>query len=151
VRAPPLPPYERVLWRGYASWADHALLFVFMAFALLRAAFAFRSGDWETVGLYALAIGVFFGISAWFHYGAFYQISSHRIRITSGLWGAQTRELPLSQIRSVAIRREILNRWFDLGSLVITPADEQPPLIIKGVPDPERLKRELDRLRASSV
>lgn len=147
MRAPLLPPYERILWRGYASWADHALLFVFMGFAVLRAAFAFQSGDWETAVLHTLALGVFLGIAAWFHYGAFYQISSQRIRITSGLWAPHSRELPLSRVGSITIRRELLNRWFDLGSLEITPVDEQAPVIIKGVPDPERLKRELDRLK----
>lgn len=148
MRAPPLPLHERILWKGYASWADHALLLLFMAFALLRAAFAFQSGDWQTAALYVLSIGAFLGIAAWFHYGAFYQISSERIRITSGLWAPQTRDVPLSRIRSVAIRREILNRWFDLGSLEITVADEPALVIIKGIPDPERLKRELDRLKA---
>jgi uncharacterized membrane protein YdbT with pleckstrin-like domain len=150
VRAPLLPAYERILWKGYASWADHALLFLFMALALIRAAFALQSGDWETALLYAMALSLFFGIAAAFHYAVFYQISAQRIRITTGFWNAQTREVPLGRVRSVGIRRELLNRWFNLGSLEIT-TDEQFPLIIKGVPDPEWLKRELDRLRASSV
>lgn len=150
MRIPPLPPYERILWKGYAAWADHALLFFFMAVGILRAAFSLDAGDWETAADYLLSTGVFFGIAAFFHYGAFYQISAQRIRVTTGLWSPKTREVPLGQVRTIAIRRQLLNGWFNLGTLEIATTDEQPPLIIKGVPDPERLKRELERA-ASSV
>ena len=149
MRLPPLPPYERVLWQGYPSWADHALLFLFMAVAGLRAALAFRSEEWQTATLYAETIVVFFLIAAAFHYGSFYQISSGRIRVASGLGGTQIREFPFDRIGSVIVRRELLNQWFNLGALHITPKEDQKEtdsMVLKGIPDPDRLKQQIDRL-----
>lgn len=123
------------------------MLFLFMGAASLRAALAVRSEEWVTAGLYLLAIGFFVSIAAFFHYAAFYRISTERIRITSGLGAGKVREIPLGQIRSVTVRREVLNQWFDLGALVITPREDRvEPAVLKGIPDPERLKQQLDWL-----
>lgn len=147
MRVPPLPPYERVLWEGYASWGDHVLLYIFMGAALLRAMLAVRASEWLTATLYLLAISFFLSIAALFHYTVYYQISSQRIRIASGLWAMRTREILLDQVRSVTIRRELLNRWFDLGSLEITLREEhQKPVVLKGIPNPDRVKRQVDIL-----
>lgn len=147
MRVPPLPPYERVLWEGYASWADHVLLYIFMGAALLRAMLAVRASEWLTATLYLLAISFFLSIAALFHYTVYYQISSQRIRIASGLWAMRTREILLDQVRSVSVRRELLNRWFDLGSLEITLREEhQEPVVLKGIPNPDRVKRQVDIL-----
>lgn len=147
MRVPPLPPYERVLWEGYASWADHVLLYIFMGAALLRAMLAVRASEWLTATLYLLAISFFLSIAALFHYTVYYQISSQRIRIASGLWAMRIREILLDQVRSVSVRRELLNRWFDLGSLEITLREEhQEPVVLKGIPNPDRVKRQVDIL-----
>ena len=147
---PPLPPYERLLWQGHPSWMDHALLFLFMAVAFLRARLAIQSDEWLTAILYLLAIGFFFGIAALFHYSVFYQISDHRVRITSGLWRRQIRDIPLRAIESVTVKRELLNRWFDLGALEITLREgntfSHASIVLKGVPGPDRIKQQLDRL-----
>jgi membrane protein YdbS with pleckstrin-like domain len=151
MRVPPLPQHERLLWEGHPSWADHAVLFLLMGAALLRAALAMRSGEWLTMVLYLLAIGVFFGMAALFRCAVFYQISSKRIRITSGFRAKQVREVPLDHIGSVAVRREILNRWFDLGTLDITPREAlsqiEDSFTLKGVPDPDRLKQQIELCR----
>lgn len=152
MRVPPLPPYERVLWEGYASWADHILLFVFMGAAFLRAIFAVRTSEWLTATLYLLAISLFLSIAALFHYTVYYQISSQRIRIASGLWAMRSREILLDQVRSVTVRRELLNRFFDLGSLEITLREEhQEPVMLKGIPNPDRVKRQVDLLAGLHV
>ena len=147
MRVPPLPPHERALWEGYASWADHVLLYIFMGAALLRAMLAVRASEWLTATLYLLAISFFLSIAALFHYTVHYQISSQRIRIASGLWAMRTREILLDQVRSVSVRRELLNRWFDLGSLEITLREEhQEPVVLKGIPNPDRVKQQVDIL-----
>jgi hypothetical protein len=93
-----------------------------------------------TAVLYLLAVAIFFGIAAVFRYATFYEISSGRIRVTSGLKRRQIREIMLDQVQSIAVRRELLNGLFDIGSLEVVARDGGPPLILKGVPDPEELK-----------
>ncbi len=150
IRLPPLPPHERLLWQGHPAWADHAVLFLFIGVAALRMLLVFRSGEWLMVILYFMAIGVFVGIAAAFHYSVFYQISSQRIRITSGLWTRRTRDIPLDQIQSITVKRELTNRWFDLGALeVARRGGTGDSFVLKGVPDPDRIKQHMDRLRGS--
>ncbi len=150
MRAPPLQPFERMVWAGHPSWADHAILFLFMGLAAVRAAAAARLGDWGTVLLYLLTIGIFSGIAALFHYLEYYQISSQQIRITTGFWMGHTRDIPLSWIRSVTIRRLPFNGLFDIGTIEIQASaserGEVESVILKGLPDPERLKRQVDML-----
>ncbi|WP_447975396.1 PH domain-containing protein [Nitrospira sp. Kam-Ns4a] len=146
MRPPPLPPYERLLWEGHPSWADHALLFAFMGFALARAAVAAHSADWLTAALYLLAIGVFFGIAAAFHYGTYYQISSQRIRIATGLRKPTVRDIPIEAIAAVAVRHELLNPWFGLGALALTLRGDASAVLLKGIPTPDRLKRQIEFL-----
>ena len=144
---PPPPPHERLLWQGHASWADHAVLFILMGVALFRAAFAFRSGEWVTAGLYVLAVGIFFGIAALFRYGTFYQITAQRVRIISGFRRSRAREIRMDQIREVVVRPQVLNGWFGLGAMEITPRDGTgEAVMLRGIPDPDGLKREMDRL-----
>jgi membrane protein YdbS with pleckstrin-like domain len=140
MSVPPLPAHERVVWQGHPAWADHAVLFVLMAAAFLRSAIAYRSGEWVTAVLYLLAVAIFFSIAAVFRYATFYEITSGRIRVTSGLTHRRSREIMLDHIQSIGVRRELLNGLFDIGSLEIVARDGGPPLLLKGVPHPEEVK-----------
>lgn len=147
---PPMASQERVVWQGYPSWADHAILFFFMGIALVRTLFALRFGEWLTVGLYAMAIAFFSSIAIFFHYAQFYHISSHRLRVISGFRKPRTTELLLDHIQSVTIRSEIFNDWFNLGSIEIEPkaqgTTQLSSFVLKGIPDPNMVKRKVDIL-----
>src|SRR5438067_1794221 len=119
ARIPSLPPHERVIWEGRSAWIDQAILFIFIGAAALRLLVAVRYGQWLTAVLYTFAMVFFVAIGAVFRYSVYYQISAQRIRIVSGWWQFRTRDIPLSRIRSVTVKRELLNRWFDVGALEI--------------------------------
>ncbi|MEK7267825.1 MAG: hypothetical protein AAB093_00320, partial [Nitrospirota bacterium] len=70
-----------------------------MGGAFLRLTLAVRSAEWLTAALYLFAIGIFLGIAAVFRYAVFYQVSSQRIRIISGLGAKWSREILLDQLR----------------------------------------------------
>jgi uncharacterized membrane protein YdbT with pleckstrin-like domain len=124
---------------------EHTILFLFMGAAALRALLALRTAQWTVSILYAASIGVFFTIAAAFHYGAYYQITSHRVRILNGLSKRCSRDIPIEQIRAVDVRSELLSRWLGIGSLVLTFTDGiGEPVVLKGVPDSDRVKRQLD-------
>jgi uncharacterized membrane protein YdbT with pleckstrin-like domain len=135
---------ERIIWRGYPSWLDHAFLFFLMGAASLRSAVALQEREWQTAGLYVIAVAVFFGIAAAFHYSVFYEISVQRIRIASGRRRRTIREIPLNRVQSVVVKRELLNRWLDVGALEITVRGEGDPVLLKGVVHPDRIKRQLE-------
>ena len=150
ARSPPLPPHERVIWEGRSAWADQAILFIFMGAAGVRLLVAVRYGEWLTAILYVLAIAFFFSIGAIFRYAVYYQISAQRIRILSGLWRLRIREIPLSRILSVNVKRELLNRWLNVGALELELGErEGPSVLLKGVPDPDRIRRQITPLLSS--
>lgn len=149
-RIPPLPHHERVIWEGRSAWADQAILFIFMGAAGVRLLVAVRYGEWLTTILYALAIAFFFSIGAIFRYAVYYQISAQRIRILSGLWRLRIRDIPLSRILSVNVKRELLNRWLNVGALELELGErEGPSVLLKGVPDPDRIRRQITPLLSS--
>jgi uncharacterized membrane protein YdbT with pleckstrin-like domain len=150
ARIPPLPPHERVIWEGRSAWADQAILFIFIGAAALRLLVALRYGQWLTAVLYTFAILFFLAIGATFRYAVYYQISAQRIRILTGLWRHHIRDIPLSRILSVNVKRELLNRWLNVGALEVELAErEGQAVLLKGVPDPDRIRRQITPLLSS--
>jgi uncharacterized membrane protein YdbT with pleckstrin-like domain len=124
---------------------EHAILFLFMGAAALRALLALRTAQWMVAVLYLVAMGVFFTIAAAFHYGAYYQITSLHVRVLNGMSKRCGRDIPIDQILTVDVRSELFNRWLGVGALVLTCAERTgDPIVLKGVPDPDRIKRQLD-------
>ena len=150
ARIPPLPPHERVIWEGRSAWADQAILFIFMGAAGLRLLIALRYGQWLTAVLYTFAMIFFLAIGATFRYAVYYQISAQRIRILSGLWRLRIRDIPLSRILAVNVKRELLNRWLNVGALEVELGErEGQSVLLKGVPDPDRIRRQITPLLSS--
>lgn len=141
-------PSERVLWEGLTSWMDQAVLFIFMAAAAVRTTLALQAHQWFTATLYLSAIALFLGIAAWFHLAHYYRITSSRILVYFGHFGRNRRlvkEFHLKDVTDIHIRYELLNRWFDLGRLEISNSQTEDYLAVRGVPNPEDLKIQLDR------
>ncbi len=150
AQIPPLPLHERVIWEGRSAWADQAVLFIFMGAAGVRLLIAVRYGEWLTAILYVVAIAFFFSIGAIFRYAVYYQISAQRIRILSGLWRLRIQEIPLSRILSVNVKRELLNGWLNVGVLEVELGErEGQSVLLKGVPDPDRIRRQMTSLLSS--
>ena len=144
---PPAQPHERIIWEGYPSWLEHTILFIFMGAGALRALLALRTAQWTVAILYAASMAVFFAIAAAFHYGAYYRITSHSVRILNGWSKRCSRDIRIEQVRAVDVRSELLNRWLGIGGLILTCADPaEETVVLKGLPDPDRIKRHLEAL-----
>ena len=144
-----LPP-ERVIWEGRSAWADQAILFLFMGAAALRLLVALRYGQWLTAALYTFAMILFLAIGAVFRYAVYYQITAQRIRIFTGWWRFHLREIPLSQVLSVHVKRELFNRWLNVGGLEVELKERDgQSVLLKGVPDPDRIERQIAPLLSS--
>ena len=150
AKIPPLSPHERVIWEGRSAWADQAILFIFMGAAALRLLVALRYGQWLTAVLYTFAIIFFLAIGAVFRYAVYYQITAQRIRIFTGWWRFHIREIPLSQVLSVHVKRELFNRWLNVGGLEVELKERDgQSVLLKGLPDPDRIERQIAPLLSS--
>lgn len=136
---------ERVIWEGHTSWMDHALLYLLMALAVVRAAVAARSGEWTAAILYATAVSGFLGVAAWFHYSVRYRLTSARVQLLSGRSGRVSHEMWLKDISDVAVKYEPLNRWFDLGALELASRTTEDCVTIRGIPQVQQVQAQLIR------
>ncbi|MFO0775306.1 MAG: PH domain-containing protein [Nitrospiraceae bacterium] len=136
---------EQVIWEGRTSWMDHALLYVLMSMAVVRGAVAVRAGDWSIALLYVVTVGTFMGLAAWFHYGTVYRVTTARVQVRSGWNGRVVTDIPLASISDVTLRYEPLNRWFDLGAVVLASRSTEDCCTIRGIPNAERVHAQLVR------
>ncbi|MDQ6734319.1 MAG: PH domain-containing protein [Nitrospirota bacterium] len=150
ARIPSLPSHERVIWEGRSAWADQAILFIFIGAAAVRLLVALRYGQWLTAVLYTFAMIFFLAIGTVFRYAVYYQITAQRIRIFTGWWRPHIREIPLNQVLSVHVKRELFNRWLNVGGLEVELEEQDgQPVLLKGVPDPDRIGRQIAPLLSS--
>jgi uncharacterized membrane protein YdbT with pleckstrin-like domain len=92
---------------------------------------------------------LFLAIGAVFRYAVYYQISAQRIRILTGWRRLRIREIPLSRVFSVNVKRELFNRWLNVGGLEIDLGERDQSVLLKGVPDPDRIRRQMTPLLSS--
>jgi uncharacterized membrane protein YdbT with pleckstrin-like domain len=64
---------------------------------------------------------------------------------THGLLAKDTTEIGTTSIRSVRINQTVTQRIFNTGTVSIFTAGDQPELKVNGLPEPERIRRLLDR------
>ena len=147
MRLPPPPPHEPVLWQGRPSWMDHAVLSAPVALCLLRAWLSWQAGDLLTSMIYSGGIAFFLTLAAALRYGCFYQITTQRLRIGTGVLAITTRDIPISDIGRITVRYGVFNRLFDIGMLeVFEKTREEASVVLKGIPHPERLQQQMARL-----
>jgi uncharacterized membrane protein YdbT with pleckstrin-like domain len=74
-----------------------------------------------------------------------YQITSERIRITTGVFSRRTEELELYRVKDTSLAEPFLLRvLFELGHLVLRTSDSsQPVVVIPALPDVHQLREEI--------
>ncbi len=75
------------------------------------------------------------------------EITSERLRITTGIFSKRTEELELYRVRDITFEQPFLLRIFGCGNLVLTTSDNSTPtLFLTGLPGVQPLR---DQLRSA--
>jgi uncharacterized membrane protein YdbT with pleckstrin-like domain len=75
-----------------------------------------------------------------------YEITSERIKITTGIFSKQTNTLELYRVKDYSLKEPFLYRFFHLGNIMILTSDHSTPqIIIRAIPGARKL---LDEFRA---
>ena len=70
-----------------------------------------------------------------------YELTTERLRVTTGIASTSTEDLELRRVRDSSIRRPALLRLFGLGDVVLVAGDASSPRItIRAVRDPDALQ-----------
>jgi len=67
-------------------------------------------------------------------------ITDQELRYETGIINKTRRELRLSSIRSVRVHQNLWQRMFGTGDLEVYSAGDIPEIVVKGMPDPNRIR-----------
>lgn len=143
----PTTPEETTLWRGTPSqWTNFGTyLFCLLLVAGVVAAYYLTTGG--PLILVALVAPVLLALMRWIGTRThIYEVTSERIRVTTGVLSRRTSELELYRVRDYTVVEPLALRLVGRGNVVIETADRTTPnLVLRAVPNATRLK---DQIRA---
>lgn len=67
-------------------------------------------------------------------------IKSDEIVWEHGLISKQYTEISMSSLRSVRVNQSLLQRMLNAGNVEVYTAGDEPELVIKGLPEPDRIR-----------
>lgn len=138
-------PEETIVWRGTPSqWTN----FGSYLFCLLLAAGVVAAYFLTTIGpivLAGLALPALWALTRWLltrrH---LYEITSERIKITTGLLSRRTNELELYRVRDYSVVEPFWLRLVGCGNILLVSADRSTPqIVLHAVPNVSTLKDQI--------
>jgi uncharacterized membrane protein YdbT with pleckstrin-like domain len=155
VTGPMLPEGEYLVLRVHPHWKT--ILRPIVALALIIAAlivilvFLPASADKPAVrlaigALALLAAIIFCAIPLLRWRTTSYELTSRRLRLRSGILTRTGRDFPLSRISDVSFSQGVLDRLLGSGRLVIESAGEHGELVLREIPQVQRVQAELFQL-----
>jgi len=93
---------------------------------------------WIAGALVVLAWLLLLGRMAQAYYGRYYELTSRRLFVSSGLLQRRRDMMELLRVKDVFTRQNLLERWLSLGTVVIVSSDRELPMFnMVGVRDPK--------------
>ncbi|MFI2487361.1 PH domain-containing protein [Promicromonospora kroppenstedtii] len=75
-----------------------------------------------------------------------YIITNQRVALRTGILTQTGRDIPLYRINNVTFEKQLSDRIFGCGTLVISDGTDQPGMVLDDVPDVEQVQRTLQDL-----
>lgn len=139
---------EDLVWRGTPSqWTNFGTYFfcLILAGGVVAAYFLINPAAPEPLILAGLAIPVLWGLCAWIGTQTNrYEITSERVKVTTGLLSRRTSELELYRVRDYAVIEPFWLRLVGCGHIVLATSDRTAPQVtLQAVPHAARLKDQI--------
>ncbi len=142
---------EEVLrWSTFPSWKYFIWLYMFAAMAGIRGLLLLQSGTnggevW--LGGAALLLACVAALRRW----AQYLLTSRRVIVKNGYTGHEIQTLPLDQIAGVLIEQGPVAHVLNIGTVVLSTYTGDESITLRGISEPEILKRRVDALTAHRI
>jgi membrane protein YdbS with pleckstrin-like domain len=149
---------EEQLWRGHPSQVLNLSIYIFWGFFVLLAlvlGLLFADSTMWVVIVFGIVAAIAIVQVAWayIHLRATeYVVSTQRVRIVSGIFSKDIKEIELFRVKDTMARQSFFLRLFGLGTITILSGDQRlPRLVLDGIPKAielrERLRQEVMTLR----
>lgn len=139
----PTLPTETSLWKGHTSQWVH---FWYYFFCVLLAAAAI-GGTPFTAGLSAigLVVPLVLWIGRWWvTKSTAYELTTQRLKITSGILNRRLEEVELFRVKDYAMDQPLFLRLMGLGNLTLVTSDASTPTVaIRAIPNVEPVREML--------
>lgn len=139
---------EKLLWKGTPSqWTNFGTyLFCLLLTAGVVVAYFYVTPRQPLI-LIALALPALWALFRWIGTRTHvYEITSERIRVSSGLLSRVTSELELYRVRDYTLAEPFWQRLVGCGNIILQTADRtNPQVVLRAVPHANALK---DQIRA---
>lgn len=148
----PNEPTETLIWRGTPSqWTNFGAYFLclLLAAGVVAAYFLVPGEPPNPLILIGLVIPFIWALSRWLaNRCRRYEVTSERVKITTGLLSRQTSEIELYRVRDYSVVEPFWLRLVGCGDVVLVTADRTTPqIVLHAVPHAATLK---DRIRTET-
>jgi len=75
-----------------------------------------------------------------------YVLTTHRFTMREGIFSRAGRDIPLARVNDVSFSHNLIQRMLGSGTLVVESGGERGQLVLKNIPQVERVQSELYRL-----
>ena len=136
---------ETVLWKGSPSqWTNFGVYFFCVLIAVLIVAAFFLTAAGPLV-LVALIVPLGYIMVRWLETRSnVYEITTERIRLTTGVFSRRSNELELYRVRDYTVDEPFWLRLIGRGNVIIESADRtSPQFVIHAVPGAAALKDQI--------
>ena len=136
---------ETVLWKGCPSqWTNFGVYFFCVLIAVLIMAAFFLTAAGPLV-LVALIVPLGYIMVRWLETRSnVYEITTERIRLTTGVFSRRSNELELYRVRDYTVDEPFWLRLIGRGNVIIESADRtSPQFVIHAVPGAAALKDQI--------
>ena len=128
----PTAPEETIVWRGTPSqWTNFGSYFFCLVVTAAIIAGYFLITPPQPLILLGLIIPVLWMLSRWIGTRCQrYEITSERIKITTGLLSRHSNEIELYRVRDYKLTQPFWLRLFGLGNIVVSTTDNSNPTVV---------------------
>lgn len=146
---------EEIVLDFHPHWTTllKAVFLLVVTVVIAGAAMVFMP-DWELrpqlrIGVAAVAVIVAVVFSAvpflrWFT--TRYILTNRRFTLRQGILSRSGRDIPLARVNDVSFEHNLVERMFGTGTLTVESGGERGQLVLKNIPQVERVQSELYRL-----
>jgi uncharacterized membrane protein YdbT with pleckstrin-like domain len=140
-------PQETLVWRGTPSqWTNFGTyLFCLLLAAGIGAAYMLVPPPPQPLILLGLILPVGWALGRWIATRCNrYEVTSERVKVTTGLLSRHTSEIELYRVRDYSIVEPFWLRMVGCGNIVLVTADStSPAFVLRAVPHVARLKDQI--------
>lgn len=146
---------ERIVLDFHPHWTTllKAFLLLVVIVAVAGAAIVFVP-DWDVrgelrlgvAGVAVLIVLIFTGVPLLRWTTTRYVLTNRRFTLRRGILSRSGRDIPLGRVNDVSFEHNLIERMFGTGTLTVESGGERGQLVLKNIPQVERVQSELYRL-----